>query len=515
MGVDFGTTRTVVAAVDRGNYPVVAFADDHGDMVDHIPSVVARGEHGLLHGHAAIAAARADERPLRSMKRLLGASDLGPDSAVWIGGHRYRLLEVLTDHLRAVREALLTTSTISADLDPDTPLVATVAVPAHAHGPQRFWTLEAFRSAGFEVLGMLNEPSAAAFEYTHRQPRTLNSRRTRVVVYDLGGGTFDASVVDVDGTDHQVVGSIGLDHLGGDDFDEILAELAAATTGTELGALPPAARSTLLDDAREAKERLTPQSRRIVLDVGAETTVIPVADFYELSEDLVQSTVAVMEPLVADLIDDPGSSDIAGIYLTGGATSLPLVPRVLRQHFGRRVHRSPAPAASTAIGLAIAADPDSTYHLRDQLSRGFGVFRDTEEGRAVGLDEIFDPQRMLCAGAVTRTYRAAHTIGWFRFVEYRHDRIATHDPSADLVPFGDLVMPFEASDESRSAEELRALPVERRWPDGDGPRIEERYLTDGAGLVHVTMTNLDTGHQRSVQLGHGNAPGHCTSDSGA
>ena len=87
-----------------------------------------------------------------------------------------------------------------------------------------------------------------------------------------------------------------------------------------------------------------------------------------------------MVPLVGALDADSG---IAGIYLVGGGSSLPLVGRMMRERFGRRVHRSPYPAASTAIGLALAADPDSGFTLVDRLSRGIGVFRESQGGRAV------------------------------------------------------------------------------------------------------------------------------------
>ena len=115
-----------------------------------------------------------------------------------MGGRSFPLMVILTGYLGAVLDALRTSSSVSADLsDPPAPH-AVVAVPAHAHAAQRFLTLDAFRRSGFVVTGVLNEPSAAGFEYTHRQARTLSSRRTRVVVFDLGGGTFDASLVAVD-----------------------------------------------------------------------------------------------------------------------------------------------------------------------------------------------------------------------------------------------------------------------------------------------------------------------------
>src|SRR5690606_10097503 len=110
-----------------------------------------------------------------------------------------------------------------------------------------------------------------------------------------------------------------------------------------------------------------------------------------------------------------------GVYLVGGGSGLPLVGRMLRGRYGRRVHRSAPPAASTAIGLAIAADPDSGFTMSDRLSRGFGVFRESRAGEGVAFDPIFTRDAALPEegrSIVTRRYRAAHNLGWFRFVEH-------------------------------------------------------------------------------------------------
>ena len=210
------------------------------------------------------------------------------------------------------------------------------------------------------MTAMLNEPSAAGFEYTHRKASTVSSRRTRVLVYDLGGGTFDTSLVDVNGAAHEVLASRGLGDLGGDDVDLILAQLALARASVDEAVLNATQLGDLLDQCRGVKEALAPQSRRMVIPVLDNDVVLPVADLYEATAPLIQRSVDMMAPLVGRLEDGgPDLTDIAGIYLVGGASGLPLVPRMLREQFGRRVHRSPYPGASTAIGLAIAADRDA------------------------------------------------------------------------------------------------------------------------------------------------------------
>lgn len=500
LGIDLGTTRTLVAQVDRGNYPVVNFHDAQGDAHDYFPSVVVNHpDRGLLFGHEAQAAAQADERlrMVRSFKRRLAYPDVTAESTMSVGGQSFLLLDVLTGFLVALREALATGSTISGDWDGQDQTM--IAVPAHAPGIQRFMTLEAFRRAGFSVLGIVNEPSAAGFEYTHRQGRTLNSRRSQVVVYDLGGGTFDASLIKVDGTSHEVIDSLGHNRLGGDDFDSALAQLVVEKTGNS----EPIDRrrwEPLLVECRTVKESVQPQTRRMAVDFDGELVPITIGEFYEAAVPLVDRTIETMAPLIGQDAQGRASLDdteVAGIYLVGGATGLPLVARRLRDQFGRRVHRSPYPAASTAIGLAIAADEEAGFRLSDRLSRGFGVFRESDDGQGVSFDQIFDRATVTGSDSfeVIRRYRPQHNIGWYRFVEY-----ASVDergmPTGDIVPFAELLYPY--APELRGRELSADMGIHRI---GEGPTIEERYLIDPNGMVEVHISDLDNHFTISKVLG--------------
>jgi molecular chaperone DnaK (HSP70) len=498
LGVDFGTTRTIVAHADRGNYPVVSFSDADGDAHEFFPSLVALSGDHLVYGFDALAEARRGAPLLRSMKRLLGEPVVTSDTAVQIGPATFPLLTVLTGFLGALRTALGSASNIAPEFGGAKTIRTVVSVPAHAHGAQRFLTLEAFRQAGFEISGLVNEPSAAGFEYSHRQGRTLTSRRNQVLVYDLGGGTFDASLVEVAGTRHEVVGSVGVNRLGGDDFDQVLAGLALDAAG---GIDPDEAeRSQLLEECREAKERLSPQSKRITVEVAGRPVTVPVEEFYAAATPLVHASLDAMAPLVSALPDEVDSlgGQVAGIYLVGGGSGLPLVPRLLRERFGRRVHRSPYPAASTAIGLAIAADPASGFSLADRLWRGFGVFRELDRGRAVGFDQLVDRATELPTHGeltVTRRYRAAHNVGWYRFVEYA-DVAADGEPRGDLAPFAEVRFPFDPALQGRYV--LDAVPVER-W--NHGPLVEETYRIDPNGIVSVRITDTATGYSQVYALG--------------
>src|SRR5262249_33973221 len=139
----------------------------------------------------------------------------------------------------------------------------------NANSNQRFMTLEAFTRAGFEVAGMLNEPSAAGMEYAHRYRRSnLMRRREHVVVYDLGGGTFDVSVIHMTAHQHEVLSSEGIARLGGDDFDVCLMELTLSQPTLAQSTRERLSPSRLLNLCREAKEGLTPNTRKITVDLG-------------------------------------------------------------------------------------------------------------------------------------------------------------------------------------------------------------------------------------------------------
>jgi molecular chaperone DnaK (HSP70) len=513
LGIDFGTTRTVVACCDRGNYPVLSFLDDAGEPLDYYPSVVAEKQGELRFGLDALRLAQDPAwTVLRSFKRILSGPRSSPDAEVKIGSSRVTVSDLLTRFLLSLRHAIMHASNRPKARGDDGKLTAVVATPANAHGAQRFVTLDAFRRAGFEVIALLNEPSAAGFEYTHRHRSTITSRREHIVVYDLGGGTFDASLVHLSGRSHDAVATAGLNTIGGDDFDACLASVVADAAKLQRKDLTGRAGVALTDACREAKERLNPSSRRIVIDLetclGSRAPVpeitVAVADFYEACTPLVERTIEAMQPVMARLDSDEGGAlaEIAGIYVVGGASALPIVGRRLRERFGRRVHRSPYPSAAIAIGLAIAADEDAGFELSDRLSRHFGVFREDDGGRAVIFDPIFDREaRVPSAGQAPvvsrRVYRAAHNVGRYRFVECAAlDQLGV--PHGDITAFNDVFFPFDRTLRARSSD-LAEVPV-RRLP-GEGPLIQEQYAITPHGIVEVTITDLEAGYQRVYQVG--------------
>ena len=478
-----------MALVDRGNYPLITFPDHEGDSYEFIPSIAALADRGVVYGFDAQKLANAGAPHVRSFKRLLASPNVTAQTPVRLGDRDIAILDLVTGFLFHVAASIRSATESKKDV-----LEAVVGIPAHAHSAQCFLTLEAFRRAGFTVISMINEPSAAGFEYTHRHAKLVNERRSKVIVYDLGGGTFDASVVVAEGKSHEVLSSRGNNNLGGDDFDNVLAQCALKEAGVELSG-PDYAK--LLLDARAAKEGLYPQSRHLTLDVDGTTVTIPTANYYAACAPLMNETFETMEPMLVQ--DEHGAyrpgEDVSGIYVVGGGSELPAVTRGLKEHFGRRVRRSPYTAGSQAIGLAIAADPEANYSLVEQLSRYFGVFREWDGGNKVTFDPIITPDAPV-GTEISRTYRAAHNLGWYRFAECT-DLDGQGEPRGEVVPLGDVLFAFDPALRTPGID-LESVEVQRVE---SGPLIQETYTISPNGIVSVAISDLETGYSVKRSLG--------------
>lgn len=504
LGIDLGTTRTVVAAADRGNYPVISFQGPTGDSRTWYPSVVATrpGEKLLFGLEAESHFGEPGWSFLRSFKRSLGSN--AADESIELAGTRYSTLGLVTEFLKQLKADLLEKSNL--DVAAGESLEVFIAVPANANSNQRFITLESFVRAGFRVLGMMNEPSAGGIEFAHRYGSKHSAKREHLVVYDLGGGTFDASVITVKGETFDVLANEGIARLGGDDFDQILMDIVLART--EVGDIDPRTEFDLLELCRTAKENLNPNSRRIGIDVehlipGAGEVVVPIADFYERCEPLVEKTIEAVELAAARGLasfEDPWN-EVTALYLVGGSSDLPIVARSLRDRYGRRVRRSPYPHAATAIGLAIAADRVKTQRLQERFSRYFGVWREADYGRVITFDPIFPRETPLPHDGQpdlvsTRRYRPVHNLGHFRYLECsRLD--AEGRPAGDITPWDSVAFPFDPGLQKRAAAD--AVEVQRQ-PEVEEHVVEEHYRCDPVGIIEVTIADQTTGFSRSYKL---------------
>jgi molecular chaperone DnaK len=304
--------------------------------------------------------------------------------------------------------------------------------------------------------------------------------------------------VELDARTHTVLATDGISTLGGDDFDRVLADLAMGTEA--LAALDPAALFRLEEECRRQKEALHVNSRRMIVDLdvvedGLGQITIPVSDFYQRCRPLLEET------LIPTLRFAEGT-EIDALYVTGGGSELPLVSRMLRDEFGRKVKRSEYTRSATAIGLAIQADATAGYTLREVFTRNFGVWRESEAGHRMVFDPIFPRGTRLPAAAeppltVSRQYNPVHNLGDFRYLEAGHVGDGGQ-PSGDMTVWDEILFPFDpALAEERSLETVEV----QRCPTGPEQVVEERYACDATGVVTVAIRNLTSHYGREYRLG--------------
>ena len=504
IGIDFGTTRVVVASVDRGNFPLVNFEKPDGQACDWFPPVVAVKGDTRLYGWQAIAAQEDDSWTImRSLKRCLRSAGLHTE--LHAGGQALPLRLLLAEMMTALRIQLLEHSNLRAQTNE--PLEVVLGVPANANSNQRFLTEEAAQSAGFSVLGLMNEPSAAAIEYAWRDGERRNRVGSGLLVYDMGGGTFDVSLVTLGENEQTVETSDGIPNLGGDDFDQILADLALESAGHD-AELTPAERHHLLEECREKKESLNPNTRKVSVDLervraGWAQVTIPVDKYYDRCRPLVESTREVVESLLSA---HPGLP-LDTLYVTGGGSELPPVARILRETFGRKVRRSAYMRSASAVGLAIRASAQAGG-LREQFNQNFGIWREGDSGGTIVFDLIFPrgsrlPQPGEPVLSSERVYHPAHNVGHFRYLECsKLDERG--QPLGEITNWEQIRFPFDPQLQSHS--DLSAYPVQRLNGQSN-LTVREMYTCDANGNVQVKISADPPGYMRNFVIGQSSQNG--------
>jgi molecular chaperone DnaK (HSP70) len=505
IGIDFGTTRIVVAASDRGNFPIVNFETPEGEVRDWFPPAVAVWENTHLYGWEAVA--RQDDPSwsvVRSLKRSLRGA--GPHTRIEIGGQHLPLKLLLDETMAALHRELRERSNLGAKKGKT--LEAMLGVPANANSNQRFLTEDAGRVAGFEVLGLLNEPTAAALEFAHRNSQERKGRsNSGLAVYDLGGGTFDVSLVVLGEGERTVIASDGIANLGGDDFDRILAELALEMAESPAASLTPYQWNHLLEECREKKESLNPNTRKLTIDLerahpGWEQVTIPVDVYYERCRPLIESTRDVVEGLLESQPDYP----LDTLYVTGGGSELPPVARVLKETFGRRVKRSAYMRSASAVGLAIRAGSETERvadQITDQFTENFGLWREADGGQNITFDLIFPRGAKLPSPGEPalhsrRAYQPAHNIGHFRYLECTH--LNPHgQPTGEITNWDEILFPFDRQLQQES--DLAGKAVSR-FAVPEGFVVREDYTCDASGNLRVTISTESTGFVREYRIGN-------------
>jgi molecular chaperone DnaK (HSP70) len=344
LGIDLGTTNSEIAIYLDGRPEVLR--DDQGRII--LPSVVGLTETGelLVGEEARNQFLLYPERTVRSIKRRMGS-----DAKVQLGEREYTPQEIsaiILSRLKEIAQARL-----------GRPIrKAVITVPAYFSDTQRQATREAGEIAGLEVARIINEPTAAALVYEAAQ-----HQGKRILVYDLGGGTFDVSVVRIEQGVVEVIASHGNNHLGGDDFDHKIVEHVLEHLKLKHGvdvADRPQAMARILRSAEDAKKQLSDHPyARIAEEYLAEHGGQPVNLDLELSreeyEDMIAPFIEETLGAIHIALESAGltSSQVDEILLVGGATRTPLIRRRLVEAFGAQPRGEVDPDLCVAMGAAI------------------------------------------------------------------------------------------------------------------------------------------------------------------
>ena len=368
VGIDLGTTNSLVAYVENGR-PVV-IRDESGDAL--VPSVVSVGDDGTIfvgrEGQRRLLSA--PSRSVYSVKRFMGRgiedvrADAGllpfsvsgaPGGVVRIGvaDREFTPPEISAFVLRELKHRAEEHFRKQGEFDFEVDR-AVITVPAYFNDAQRTATRDAGRLAGLEVLRIINEPTAASLAYG------LDKRnRGTVAVYDLGGGTFDISILKVEDGVFQVLSTNGDTHLGGDDIDRLMVETVleeiAGPKEQDAATVEAIRRAVIqakwdLSDVDETEIRVEP-SRWVH---GGYRKRITRSEFEHMIRPLVDRTLAPCRQALADAGLEP--KDIDEAVLVGGSTRIPLVRRLVEELFGRAPHSELNPDEVVALGAAIQAD---------------------------------------------------------------------------------------------------------------------------------------------------------------
>ncbi|MGE5104360.1 MAG: Fe-S protein assembly chaperone HscA [Betaproteobacteria bacterium] len=356
IGIDLGTTNSLVATVRNGL--AVVLPDAEGRPL--VPSVVRYGERGVDVGYTALAHAIEDsQNTIASVKRLMGRglSDLADDRR-----YPYRFVDGEGVIRIATRAGVKTPVEVSAEIlkalrtRAEASLGgavdgAVVTVPAYFDDAQRQATKDAATLAGLPVLRLLNEPTAAAIAYG-----LDNASEGTYAVFDLGGGTFDISILRLSRGVFEVLATNGDSALGGDDFDHRV--FCWALEEARLPPLSPGDARRLMSKAREAKEMLTGHDAAPIvgtlLDGARIDVTLTAATFTDITRTLVAKTLAPVKRALRDAKLSP--SDIKGVVLVGGATRMPQVRRAVAEFFGQPPLTNLNPEEVVALGAGIQAN---------------------------------------------------------------------------------------------------------------------------------------------------------------
>ena len=474
IGIDLGTTNSCVAVLE-GDVPTV-IANKEGYRTT--PSVVAfaKDKTMLVGDPARRQAAVNAERTIFSIKRHMGS-----DYRKKIDGKAYSPQEISAFILMKLKKD-------AEDFLGDTVTDAVITVPAYFNDAQRQATKDAGRIAGLNVLRIINEPTSAALAYG-----LDNGQAQKILVYDLGGGTFDVSIIEIGDHVIEVLATSGDNHLGGDDFDErivqYLVEQFKKTEGINLSK-DTAALQRLKEEAEKAKKELSScMTTNINLPFLAMAKDGPHhmdiqlsrSKFEELTKDLIERTVIPVE----NAIHDAGltKSQIDMVLLVGGSTRIPAVQDKVRTLMGKEPSRNVNPDECVAIGAAVQAGK-----LGGQLMAGSAA------SEMILMDVTPLSLSIETVGGVSSRLIERNTT-----IPTRHSQIFTtagnFQTSVDIKVFqGER----KFTRDNKLLGNFRLSGIKRAM--AGTPQIEVTFDIDANGIVNVSAKGLGTGHEQSITI---------------